>query len=339
MPLLDLQRRGQQIGRLRIGQQVQASNGKMRPVPARRLPVHDGEPATAAARSPSCTAARSASGTASSRSSPGSPRSASPSRPAMRSCRSGTRCGPRAAASGGVTPSTSRSATARACARTPPTRRRRSRSPRKALERAGLAKAEPAAGVRARHPDQRHDPRPARPRRVPPRHRLVLRGRGDRRQRRPDAGRAGPERVPPCHAADRVAAAGRGRQDQEVPGPGAGVLATFRASPRGALEAAGIAAQLPPAPGESAAPSRPAPRAGPARDRPAARQSRPPAAQDIADAAAKATAQAQIREMKAAAEEHRLAEDMICVPDADMYEQLDSYLHGRWEELAPEAAP
>jgi hypothetical protein len=31
MPVLDIQRRGQQIGRLRIGQQVQASNGKMRP--------------------------------------------------------------------------------------------------------------------------------------------------------------------------------------------------------------------------------------------------------------------------------------------------------------------
>jgi hypothetical protein len=31
MPLLDVQRRGQQIGRIRIGQQVRASNGKMRP--------------------------------------------------------------------------------------------------------------------------------------------------------------------------------------------------------------------------------------------------------------------------------------------------------------------
>lgn len=31
MALLDIQRRGQQIGRLRIGQQVQAANGKMRP--------------------------------------------------------------------------------------------------------------------------------------------------------------------------------------------------------------------------------------------------------------------------------------------------------------------
>lgn len=31
MPLLDIQRRGQQLGRIRIGQLVQASNGKMRP--------------------------------------------------------------------------------------------------------------------------------------------------------------------------------------------------------------------------------------------------------------------------------------------------------------------
>lgn len=31
MPLLDIQRRGQQIGRIRLGQQVKAANGKMRP--------------------------------------------------------------------------------------------------------------------------------------------------------------------------------------------------------------------------------------------------------------------------------------------------------------------
>jgi hypothetical protein len=126
-----------------------------------------------------------------------------------------------------------------------------------------------------------------------------------------------------------------GGQTKKFPVPVLEVLATFRAIASGQLEAVGITAQLPPAPGEqrraiTAGTGSPAPR-------PAA-QSRPPTAQDIANAAAKATTQAQIRQLKATAEEHRIQQDMILPPGSDTYEELDSYLHGRWEELAPQAA-
>jgi len=80
------------------------------------------------------------------------------------------------------------------------------------------------------------------------------------------------------------------------------------------------------------APAGPSPR----EDHPAApvRPSRPPTAQEIANDAAKATTRAQIVDMKAQAEEHRVQQDMICPPgSSDLYEELDSYLHGRWEEL------
>ena len=68
------------------------------------------------------------------------------------------------------------------------------------------------------------------------------------------------------------------------------------------------------------------------------REARPPTAQDIANAAAKATTRAQIRDLKAMAEEHRVERDMICPPGADMYEELDSWLHTCWEDLDPQAA-
>ena len=118
------------------------------------------------------------------------------------------------------------------------------------------------------------------------------------------------------------------------------ILSTFRAIASGQLEAAGITAQLPPAPaGQRRAITSGAAAPAQREERPAAaRPSRPPTAQEIANAASKATTRAQIRDMKAQAEEHRLAEDMICIPGGDMYEQLDSYLHGRWEELAPAEA-
>jgi Recombination directionality factor-like len=126
-----------------------------------------------------------------------------------------------------------------------------------------------------------------------------------------------------------------GGQTKKYPVPVLEVLATFRDLATGAIEAAGIAAQLPPAPGAprlAIAVADPAPRGQP----PAAavRASAPPTAQQIADAAAKATTRAQIGDMKAAAGEHRAERDMILVPGSgDLYEELDSYLHGRWEEL------
>jgi hypothetical protein len=125
-----------------------------------------------------------------------------------------------------------------------------------------------------------------------------------------------------------------GGKTTNYPVPVLEILSTFRAIASGALEAAGITAQLPPAPGESRLAITAGTKSAPAAPRP----TRPPTAQDIANAAAKATTRAQIAEMKATAEEHRVQQDMILPPGTDVYEELDSYLHGRWEELAPQAA-
>ena len=104
---------------------------------------------------------------------------------------------------------------------------------------------------------------------------------------------------------------------------------SIRAIANGTIAGRSLADQLPPAPGEQ----RRAITSGAAVAPPVAQQ-KPPTAQQIADAAAKATDRAQIRDMKAAAKEHRFERDMICPPGCDLYEELDSYLHSRWEELA-----
>jgi hypothetical protein len=133
-----------------------------------------------------------------------------------------------------------------------------------------------------------------------------------------------------------------GGQTKTYPVPVLEILPTFRAIASGQLEAAGIAAQLPPAPGEqrrAITAGTPAPESSPVPvQRHAVQHDKIPTAQQIADAAAKATTRAQIRDMKAAAEKHRLERDMVCPPGADMYEELDSYLHSRWEELPPAEA-
>jgi hypothetical protein len=134
-----------------------------------------------------------------------------------------------------------------------------------------------------------------------------------------------------------------GGQTKKFPVPVLEVLVTFRDLATGAIERGGVAAQLPPAPGEqrraitagvqviTPAPGRPVPD-GPVFDRmPPERQ-----AQSIADAAAKATTRVQIRDLKAMAEAHRLTSVMICTPGSDIHEELDSYLHARFEDL-PEA--
>ena len=112
---------------------------------------------------------------------------------------------------------------------------------------------------------------------------------------------------------------------------------SVRAIANGQIAGRSLADQLPPAPGEQRrAITAGATAAQPAReDRPAAvRQDRIPTAQEIANAAAQATTRAQIVDMKKTAEEHRVQQDMICPPgSSDLWEELDSYLHGRWEEL------
>lgn len=118
------------------------------------------------------------------------------------------------------------------------------------------------------------------------------------------------------------------------------LMSTFREIATGQLAGKGWAAQLPPAPGEQRRAITSSTTAPPLREvAPPAlpRPQRPPTAQEIADAAAKAVNRVQIRDMKVAAEEHRVVSDMICPPGAEIYEELDSYLHARFEEL-PEAA-
>lgn len=66
---------------------------------------------------------------------------------------------------------------------------------------------------------------------------------------------------------------------------------------------------------------------------PAPRPTRPPTAQEIADAAADATTLAELSPLKAQANEHRLNEDMICPRGSDVFEELSSYLFARREEI------
>ncbi len=132
-----------------------------------------------------------------------------------------------------------------------------------------------------------------------------------------------------------------GGQTKKFPVPVLEVLTTFRDLATGAIERAGVMAQLPPAPGEqrraiSSGTAVPAQR----EDVPAAavrQQQRPPTGQEIADAAAKATTLEELTPLKALSNEHRLGEDMILPPGAEIYEELASYLHSRREDLTAEA--
>jgi Recombination directionality factor-like len=132
-----------------------------------------------------------------------------------------------------------------------------------------------------------------------------------------------------------------GGQTKKFPVPVLEVLTTFRALATGAIERAGVVAQLPPAPDAERRAIASGTAAPPLReDAPAAavRQQAPPTAQQIADAAAKAVHRGQIRDLKKLSDEHRLGEDMICPPGGEIYEELDSHLHGRFEELPEPAA-
>jgi hypothetical protein len=114
--------------------------------------------------------------------------------------------------------------------------------------------------------------------------------------------------------------------------PALRIDASIRAIASGDFAGRSLADQLPPAPGET----RLAITGGPA---PAARTQRPPDAQDIANAAAKATTLEELTPLKALSNEHRLGDDMICPPGStDLYEELDSYLHARREDLTAAGA-
>jgi hypothetical protein len=114
--------------------------------------------------------------------------------------------------------------------------------------------------------------------------------------------------------------------------PALRIDASIRAIANGGFTGRSLVDQLPPAPGET----RLAITGGAAApvQREAARQ-KPPTAQQIADAAAKAATREQVEDMATAAKEHRLTDDMIHRPgsEPEQWEELREYLAGRWREL------
>jgi hypothetical protein len=148
-----------------------------------------------------------------------------------------------------------------------------------------------------------------------------------------------------------------GGQTKKYPVPVLEVLATFRDLATGAIEAGGMAAQLPPAPGEqrralaagttTAPAASPAPAAAVPPQRPAPQPDRfaavisairgaeiAVAAQRIADAAMDATTPEQMKALGALAEELHVMDDPVCTDDDnDIHEILREFWRARWVEL------
>jgi hypothetical protein len=122
-----------------------------------------------------------------------------------------------------------------------------------------------------------------------------------------------------------------GGQTKKYPVPVLEVLATFRDIATGVIEAQGMAAQLPPAPGEerraiTSGPPQPAATPETLRD--------DDAAQRIADLALLATTRDDLRKLAAKAEAEGLMDEYVCTDKAsDMHDQLRACLRDRWQEL------
>jgi hypothetical protein len=129
-------------------------------------------------------------------------------------------------------------------------------------------------------------------------------------------------------------------ETRHYPVPVLDLLTTARALFSGELAAGGTMAQLPPAPGERVQP-RAITGGQPANGShvPAPRQA-PRTAQDIADGAATATTPEQVAALIAEAEELRCADDYVCTNrETDLHEELGGYLLERQKELSPQAEP
>lgn len=154
-----------------------------------------------------------------------------------------------------------------------------------------------------------------------------------------------------------------GGQTKKYPVPVLEILSTFRAIATGQLEAAGMAAQLPPAPGEqrraitAGAPvtpdvTHPVPDPGASAHAAAPPVTQPDefsvalaaitetniarAGQQIVTLASRDVTPGQMRALKARATELRILEDQVCVQDdghGEVWEELGSWLKGRWEKL------
>jgi hypothetical protein len=128
-----------------------------------------------------------------------------------------------------------------------------------------------------------------------------------------------------------------GGKTTKYPVPVLEVIPTFREIASGAVAAGGITAQLPPAPGDqrraiasgTAAPSRPA------QAPPRAESAAGPVmatAERIAVSAAKATTRAEVEALAAHAKEEGVSEDWVAGAD-DTWDELRNYLEARWRAL------
>lgn len=126
-----------------------------------------------------------------------------------------------------------------------------------------------------------------------------------------------------------------GGQTKKYPVPVLEVLTTFRDLASGAIERAGIAAQLPPAPGETRLAIAAAPAAvTPPRQTPAKRMNDQEKAQDIADRARRAASRAEVELLDTEAESEGVGDRNVCSwPEEEVYEELRIFLRARWKEL------
>lgn len=127
-----------------------------------------------------------------------------------------------------------------------------------------------------------------------------------------------------------------GGETKRFPVPVLEVMATFRQIASGQLEAGGLAAQLPPPPAEQ----RRAITSGKPTQNPtpsAALPEAPPdeSAQEIADRAAAVTTREEITVLAERAKEARVEDDLVQT-SPDTFEELREFLRGRWKALAPE---
>lgn len=130
-----------------------------------------------------------------------------------------------------------------------------------------------------------------------------------------------------------------GGKTTRYPVPVLDVSKTFRQLATQQIGAGGLQAMLPPA----APPKRQAITAGakaigqkPVQPAATVKAEQPPTAQDLADAAAKATTRQQIVAIKATADAHLIAEDTANTSldtDLEVFEELTAYLKARWKEL------
>lgn len=122
-------------------------------------------------------------------------------------------------------------------------------------------------------------------------------------------------------------------QTKRYPVPVLEVMATFREIASGALESGGIAAQLPPAPGEQ----RRAITSGQSAAAPAPRPEPQPfqmTSEEIAELAKTATTRAAIEDLHKQAIELRCLEDHVDI-GGDVFDELQNLLRDRWRALPP----